>query len=1070
MVTFLLTDVEGSTALWRQGAHAATQLARQAELLAAAVARHGGVRPLEQGEGDSLVAVFDRPSAALAAALEGQRLLAAEAWPDATPLRVRMALHSGEAVARDDGTYGGTSIIRAARLRDLARGGQVLVSGAAAALAREHLPEGATLATCERVILAGFDDEEQVHQLCHPALETALGPLRRPPGGALTAWPTPLIGRTRERAELTALLAEARLLTVTGAGGSGKTRLAHAVAAERAGEWPDGVTWVELARVADGAQVAGAIAAECSLGVVPGMAPLEVLRRALAAHRRLVVLDNCEHVLPACAEVADALLRAAPGVTLLATSREPLGVSGEVTWRIPSLDLPPDAARAPQELLAFDATQLFVERARAAQPDFVLDAGSAAAVARICRRLDGIPLALELAAARLRALPAERLADALDDRFRLLTGGARTALARQRTLLASVEWSHALLDEDERVLFRRLGVFAAPFELEAAEAVTTGDDLDPYGTLDLLGRLVDKSLVQPADGRFRLLETLRQFALERAADADELVELRDRHLAWMRRRAARWDLEREVATRAILAEVSREMPDVLQALEWSLAPDRAPAIELLRAVEEYGDDTGNLGNVRAVAARVLPRFAEGSAAWLDALAPIAVGLFFSGDVHWMPAAQAALEREGARLRPERRTRLAGALGNAALYRGRPEALAAMRAAIEDARQTGTRAAELEATTNLAVHLAVIGAHVEVRPLVAWLDRHMPADARRHRTVDAVHALTALYGGEFAAARRIVMPSPGMAGDHVGASIGALLAMWTTDAGLLAWAEREIDRFTDGLFVGLRHQIRGLIPLLAGEPAAAIAHLEAAKHAPSLANHVLWAQMLLAEVHLALDGPDEAAEIVAHIAAQIEGGELPLIAVETGLCAAEIARRRGEPMRAETHAHAALARAAGNDLRLAAIDALETLVVLAADAGDAALAGRLLGTCDEFRRRAGYRWVPLHRHRTLEALRPGLEPMHLAEGAALPLADAIEYAQRGRGERGRPALGWESLTPSERRVVELIAAGLPNKAIAAKLFVSVATVKTHLLHVFGKLGMRTRAELAGAAIRRAGERE
>ncbi len=272
------------------------------------------------------------------------------------------------------------------------------------------------------------------------------------------------------------------------------------------------------------------------------------------------MLDNCEHLLAACAVVVDAVLAACANVRVLATSREPLGVQGETSWRIPSLALPAEDETDPERVLATDAGRLFVERARAARSDFALDPSSAAAVARICRRLDGIPLALELAAARVRALSVAQLAERLDDRFRLLTGGARTAVARQRTLLASVEWSHDLLDPAERTLFRRLSVFASPFSLEAAEAVASDESLDRLEVFDLLARLVDKSLVSYGGDRYRMLETLRQYALERADDAGELPALRDRHLAWFRRRASGWALEREIATEPVLAEVAARRP------------------------------------------------------------------------------------------------------------------------------------------------------------------------------------------------------------------------------------------------------------------------------------------------------------------------------------------------------------------------------------------------------------------------------------------------------------------------------------------------------------------------------
>ncbi|TMA31928.1 MAG: adenylate/guanylate cyclase domain-containing protein, partial [Deltaproteobacteria bacterium] len=488
-----MTDVEGSTRLWRESTEAAAVMRRHGELIGAAVARHGGVQPLEQGEGDSTVAAFVRASDAVAAALDAQRALSTEPWPDGARVLVRMAIHTGEASLRTAGAYGGSAIIRCARLRALAHGGQVVVSTATKEVAAGALPPGVMIAEVGSVRLDGFDNRERVHQLCHPDLPAGIRTLRRPSSTGIGSWPTALVGRVSEREEVAALLAQNRLVTIAGAGGAGKTRLAYAVGEDIAADYPDGVAWVDLARLSDGVQVPSAVAAACGLREVPGAATMDLLTRALAETRTLIVLDNCEHLLDACAQATDALLRAAPHIRVLATAREPLGVAGEVTWRIPPLALPPEGERDLERVGAFDAVRLFVARARAAAPTFRLAADNATTVARICRRLDGLPLALELAAARVRALSVDRLADALDDRFRLLTGGARTAVARQRTLLASIEWSHDLLDESERVSFRRLGVFAAPFDLDAAEAIAAGDDLDPRDVRDVLARLVDKT-------------------------------------------------------------------------------------------------------------------------------------------------------------------------------------------------------------------------------------------------------------------------------------------------------------------------------------------------------------------------------------------------------------------------------------------------------------------------------------------------------------------------------------------------------------------------------------------------
>ena len=355
---------------------------------------------------------------------------------------------------------------------------------------------------------------------------------------------TSFIGREQEATEIAQLLATARLLTLTGTPGVGKTRLALEVAAKLVEQFPDGVRLVELAPLADPDLVPQAVAAALGLREQPGRTAPDTLTDALRVLRMLLVLDNCEHLVDACAGLADGLLRACPGLVILATSREPLGIDGETAWRVPSLALPAGGdgetvgsgdAPAPD---ACPSVRLFVERARAARPDLTLTVLHTSAVARICRRLDGIPLALELAAARVKALSVEQIATRLDDRFRLLTGGNRTALPRQRTLRATVDWSYDLLSEEERALLRRLSVFAGGWSLEAAEAVCAGEGIESSDVLDLLQHLVDRSLVVTdvhPDGttRFRMLEMLQQYALERLVERGEADAARGQHAAWV---------------------------------------------------------------------------------------------------------------------------------------------------------------------------------------------------------------------------------------------------------------------------------------------------------------------------------------------------------------------------------------------------------------------------------------------------------------------------------------------------------------------------------------------------------
>ena len=512
-VTLLLADVEGSTRLWEtQAAVMTAAIARFNQAVCDVVAAHDGVRPVEQGEGDSFVAAFARGSDAVAAALELQRAPLA-------PIRLRIGVHTGEVQLRDEGNYAGPTINRTARLRDLAHGGQTVLSGATEPLVVDRLPEGAWLIDLGTHPLRDLPRPERVVQLCHPDLVNEFPSLRV--SGALTADAatrlpaqlTSFVGRDAELTQLRELLAQNRMLTLTGAGGVGKTRLAIQAAGQTAGEFGDGVWYVDLAPINDPALVPVTVARALGLPDQPGRSTMDTLLRFVRDRQMLVVLDNCEHLLDASAELVVALLGAAPQLALLATSREAIGVAGEVGWRVPSLSLDDEAIA------------LFTDRARHARSGFAVTDDNAATVGEICRRLDGVPLAIELAAARVRALSPSEILDSLHDRFRLLTGGARTAVRRQQTLRASVDWSHALLTEPERVLFRRLAAFLGGFDFDAAQAVAGGGDVERYQVLDQLTLLVDKSLVVADDSgertRYRLLETVRQYALEKLGESGE---------------------------------------------------------------------------------------------------------------------------------------------------------------------------------------------------------------------------------------------------------------------------------------------------------------------------------------------------------------------------------------------------------------------------------------------------------------------------------------------------------------------------------------------------------------------
>ena len=621
-VTFLLTDVEGSTRLWESAPQATRiAIARHYEVLDAAISRHGGVRPVEQGEGDSVVAAFTRASDAVAAALDAQRAFVREAWPAGASLRVRMALHTGEAQRRDERNYFGQAIIRCARLRAVAHGGQTVLSRTTRDLSRDRLPEGVQLVDLGVHRLRDLGRAEQVFGLVHPELPASFPPLR-----SLETMPTNLpseltsfVGRRHELTQIGQLLAQARLLTLTGSGGCGKTRLALQAAADALDAYPDGVWWVELARVEDAALVPAAVISALGLREAPGRPLVDTLVQYLRDRRRLLVLDNCEHLVDTCARLVDALLRGCVSLTILTTSRAPLGVPGEITWRVPSMSVPTEPARQPLESLRqFDAVSLFIDRAQQVRPNFAITANNAPAVAQICHDLDGIPLAIELAAARVRMMAPEQIYRALSDRFHVLTGGARTVMPRQQTLQASLDWSYELLSAAERTLLRRLAVFVSGWTLEAAEQVCSDADIDRYAMLDLLTALVDKSLVTTVEDdtetRYRLLETVRQYSTARLTDAEELDQLRQRHLSYYLELAEQAESQIPSAGQEhpIMHTLTTELPNLRAALDWATTTDPTVGLRLINALTLFWIFTGRYREGEAAYARALDAAEEQS--------------------------------------------------------------------------------------------------------------------------------------------------------------------------------------------------------------------------------------------------------------------------------------------------------------------------------------------------------------------------------------------------------------------------------------------------------------------------
>ncbi|HSN21390.1 MAG TPA: adenylate/guanylate cyclase domain-containing protein, partial [Usitatibacter sp.] len=598
--TFLFTDIEGSTRLWeREPERMRPAMARHDALAREAVARHRG--EVVKMTGDGLHAAFRDPLDAALAALALQRALAALEREAGLALRARCGMHAGP-FERRDGDYYGTAVNRAARIMSAAHGGQVLLSQAVADLLDGRLPPELALRDLGRARLRDLARPERLFQLVHPELRSEFPALR-----SLEVTPNNLphavssfVGREREMAEVRELLSRARLVTLTGMGGLGKTRLSLHVAAEVSGEFPDGVWLVELAPLRDERRVSQAVASAMGVKEEPGHGLVEALERHVRERKLLLVLDNCEHLLAECALLAHRLLAASPNLRILASSREPLRVAGETTYAIPPLEVPPAGARTDARSLAgYAAARLFLERAGAARAGFVADEADAAAIADICRRLDGIPLALELAAARVRMLSAQAIAARLDDRLQLLAAGDRSAMPRQQTLRALIDWSHELLAPDERALFRRLAVFSGGWALEAAEAIAAGPPLSARDVLDVLARLVEKSLVEhdAASERYRLLETVREYALERLEESGEAARTRDAHLRHFAAFAARAGAELFGADQAHgLARLDAERENLLAAHAWGAREggDAHAAFEMLSAIKFYWLNRGLL--------------------------------------------------------------------------------------------------------------------------------------------------------------------------------------------------------------------------------------------------------------------------------------------------------------------------------------------------------------------------------------------------------------------------------------------------------------------------------------------
>jgi predicted ATPase/class 3 adenylate cyclase len=634
-VTFLFADIEGSTRLLRHlGNQYAPALAAFRGLMEAAVTGAGGWEI--DAQGDAVFAAFSRAHDAVSAAVEAQRRIAVHPWPAGTALHVRMGVHTGEPVVTASG-YVGMDVHRAARICQAGHGGQIVVSQTTVALISDELPQGMELKSLGQHRLKDLAAPVRLSQIVATGLRDEFPPLRsleaRP--NNLPAQLTTFVGRASELSALRARLGLARLLTLTGAGGSGKTRLALQLAADRLDDFSDGVWWTDLAPLSDPTLVSHAIAVALGVREQPDRPLEQSLLGYLRPKRLLLVLDNCEHLVAACAAVADLLLRQCPDMRILTTSREGLGIAGETLYPVPPMTLPETDRPAPDALVQSEAVQLFADRAAALVPSFAVTERTAPLIAHICRRLDGIPLALELAAARSKSLSLEEIAARLEDQFRLLTGGSRTALPRHQTLQSAIDWSYAMLGAAEQACFRRLSVFAGGFTLDAAEAVGSGEPVAYADVVDVLGHLVDKSLVvaegRNGDVRYRMLESLRQYGRDRLIAAAEANAIRTRHLHWFVTVSNR----AEPALKGMdqpdwLRRLSTEHDNLRTALQWSLTSSAIDeGLRIATAISRFWYLRGHISEGRRWLDELLESQAEETAGPATDAAAMAAAAFLA---------------------------------------------------------------------------------------------------------------------------------------------------------------------------------------------------------------------------------------------------------------------------------------------------------------------------------------------------------------------------------------------------------------------------------------------------------
>ncbi len=901
---------------------------------------------------------------------------------------------------------------------------------------------------------------------------------------------TRFVGREAELAEAATLLGTTRLLTLTGPGGAGKTRLALQLATDLEEKFPDGVWFVDLSPLAQGELVWDQVATNLDIAEPGAGGWPTTVGRHLAQRRALVMLDNCEHVVESAAQVAAALLAAAPGLKLVATSREPLGVGGEVTWALPPLS-------------EADGVRLFGERARQARPDVRLRDEDAEAVRSICRRLDGLPLAIELAAARTRALTAAHIAAGLKDRLRMLPTGPRTAPARQSTLRASFEWSYELLTEAERALLRQLSVFAGGFDLEAALAVCPG------ASAELLAGLTDRSLIvfsdrrDDSEPRYRMLETVREFAADRLAEAGEVELLRTRHRDHYLTLA-------EIAEPQLLgpdefqwrARLRSELDNFRTALAWSRDQGEAEALaRIVKALIWLWATPGRINEfgvwIDAAMERAQDLSPRAAAQILNF--ECLLNVITRGHLEQVPAMSAEALRLARAVADKREMALA--LAMQALIAGLAGGAQAMRPYFEEAlplaRAAGFSMGMLLAQVAYLVFRVFQSDPDETRRLADEAVSAAEAHADLHNRLFArgFAGIEALVHGRLADAVRILEAVVAEGRETIDSNYlqSLLFLAWAeTYRGGFDTARRNIaqaledapKRGSDSVSIRsiapIARWVGGVIELANGDAARAsqsLAVVVAVARSAPVSHFASLPLVFLAQAEMGQGGLDEAEAFLDEAGALAQAGGLTWVVGRAARVRAEVQAQKGDLRKAESLANDALnlGREAGDQIGV--VDALELLARLVAKQDGDKEAVRLWAAAESLRTGIGYVRFPVEQgpydaavSRARERLSPDEFGAVWAEGAKLSREEAIAYAMRGRGERKRPATGWASLTPSELEVARLVGEHLSNPEIAARLFVSRATVKTHLVHIFSKLGIDSRSQLAAQALRRTGAPE